>query len=119
MRRGVENENVRIDATKRFSERVENYRRFRPGYPAELGRFLTERFGLAPGSVVADAGSGTGLLSRLLLDAGMSVIGIEPNREMREAGDRLLADCAGFRSVDAMAENTTLPDSSVELITAG
>jgi SAM-dependent methyltransferase len=107
-----------FDSTKRFSSRVANYVRFRPGYPAGIVGLLRAEYGLREGSEVADIGSGTGLLSRVFLDAGFSVTGVEPNREMREAGDSLLAGYAGFRSVEGTAEATTLGDSSVDLITA-
>ena len=107
-----------FDSTKRFSSRVANYVRFRPGYPAAIVELLRREYELADASEVADIGSGTGLLSRDFLDAGLAVTGVEPNREMREAGDALLTGYARFRSVDGTAEATTLGDSSVDLITA-
>jgi SAM-dependent methyltransferase len=100
-----------VHATQRFSARACNYKRFRPGYPAALVDFLRENCPLEPNARIADVGSGTGLLSRVFLDAGFDVIGIEPNREMREAGE------AG--ALDATAEATTLPESSIDLIVAG
>jgi SAM-dependent methyltransferase len=99
------------DPTTRFSSRVENYKRFRPGYPPALIDFLARECGLTAASRIADIGSGTGLLSRPFLDAGFSVVGIEPNCEMREAGEP--------GALDATAEATTLPDRSVDLIVAG
>ena len=69
--------------------------------------------------MIADIGSGTGILSRLFLEHGNRVLGIEPNREMREAAERALAGYPSFTSVDATAEATTLPDSSVDFVTAG
>jgi hypothetical protein len=107
----VENENVIIDATRRFSDRVTNYKRYRPGYPAAVVDFLKEKCDLTTDSGIADIGSGTVLLSRVFLDAGFRVIGVEPNREMREAGD--------MEAIDATAEATTLPDASIDLIVAG
>jgi SAM-dependent methyltransferase len=68
---------------------------------------------------VADIGAGTGLLAELFLKNGYRVLGIEPNREMREAGARLLAQFAQYTAIDGTAEATTLDDSSVDLITAG
>jgi SAM-dependent methyltransferase len=105
--------------TERFSTRVENYVKYRPGYPPAVVGLLGEECGLAPSSVVADVGSGTGILSELLLKNGNRVYGVEPNREMREAGERLLRAYENFTSVDGRAEATTLPDASVDLITAG
>ena len=91
------------DPTTRFSSRVEDYARYRPSYPAELVPFLERECGLRPGMTVADVGSGTGLLAELFLTFGCQVIGVEPNREMREAGDRHLGAFPGFRSVNARA----------------
>lgn len=103
----------------RFSNRVENYVRFRPGYPGAVGELLAGEGGLMPGAVVADIGSGTGLLSVVFLERGFQVIGVEPNAGMREAGERLLAGYPGFHSVAAKAEDTSLPGYSVDLIVAG
>jgi SAM-dependent methyltransferase len=107
------------DPTRRFSDRVENYVKYRPGYPPQVLAWLGATAGLTPHSILADVGSGTGISSRLFLDHGCTVFGIEPNREMRQAGERLLAGHSRFRSVDATAEATTLPDRSVDLVTAG
>jgi SAM-dependent methyltransferase len=107
------------DATTRFSKRVNNYVRFRPGYPPALVDLLAREAGLTSESTIADIGAGTGLLSTVFLNAGYSVIGVEPNREMRQAGDTLLASHPRYRSVGATAETTTLPDHSVDLAVAG
>src|SRR5512144_1560718 len=107
------------DPTQRFSGRVTNYVKYRPSYPAAIIDLLRVECGLTPDSLVADIGSGTGLLTELFLRAGNRVLGIEPNREMREAGDRLLQNYPRFSSLDAAAEATTLPDQSVDFITAG
>ncbi|HKQ72382.1 MAG TPA: class I SAM-dependent methyltransferase [Blastocatellia bacterium] len=107
------------DVTQRFSSRVENYIKYRPGYPDAVIETLRNECGLTPDSVIADAGSGTGILTEIFLRNGNLVYGIEPNREMREAAERLLKDYPRFRSVEARAEETTLDDKSVDLITAG
>jgi SAM-dependent methyltransferase len=104
---------------ERFSSRVENYIRYRPGYPPEIVDTLRSGHGLGKQSVVADVGSGTGMLSRLFLTAGNRVFGIEPNAEMRQAGERLLKDFPTFTSVAGSAEQTTLPDASIDFVTAG
>jgi len=106
------------DATSRFSDRVENYVRYRPGYPPEVVQELKAECGLARGHVIADVASGTGIWSRLLLENGNPVFGVEPNTEMREAGERLLAAFPKFTSVAGTAEATTLPDESVDFVTA-
>ena len=105
--------------TGRFSSRVENYIKYRPSYPREVVSLLAEECGLTAASVVADIGSGPGNLSELFLRNGNRVYGVEPNREMREAGERLLASYENFESVDASAEATTLDDGSVDFIVAG
>jgi ubiquinone/menaquinone biosynthesis C-methylase UbiE len=106
------------NATSRFSDRVENYVLYRPGYPREVLQALQSDCGLKPTDVVADVASGTGIWSRLLLENGNSVFGIEPNAEMREAGERLLSGFPKFIGVAGTAEATTLPDQAVDFVTA-
>jgi SAM-dependent methyltransferase len=106
------------DSTKRFSNRVADYVRYRPGYPPGVLNLLRDECGLTPDWAIADVGSGTGILTRLFLENGNIVYGIEPNAEMRAAGEEFLAAYPKFRSVGAPAEATTLPDASVELVTA-
>ena len=105
--------------TERFSSRVENYIKYRPSYPPAVLDLLAAHHGLTPASVIADLGSGTGILAELFLKNGNVVHGVEPNREMREAGERLLAGYPRFSSVDGTAEATTLPDASADFVTAG
>ena len=106
------------NATSRFSDRVENYVRYRPGYPPAVIEELKAECGLVPDDVVADIASGTGIWTRILLENGNPVFGVEPNAEMREAGERLLAVFPKFTSVAGTAEATTLPDQSVDVVTA-
>jgi SAM-dependent methyltransferase len=106
------------NATSRFSDRVENYIRHRPGYPLEALRVLQRECGLAPDHAVADIASGTGIWTRILLENGNTVFGVEPNAEMRQAGERLLTAFSKFTSVAGSAEATTLPGKSVDFVTA-
>ncbi|MCX6044289.1 MAG: class I SAM-dependent methyltransferase [Chloroflexi bacterium] len=108
-----------LDSTTRFSSRVENYVKYRPTYPSAVIEILAEHCQLTADSVIADVGSGTGLLTELFLKHGNQVFGVEPNREMREAGERLLSAYANFTSVDGTAEATTLPAQRVDFVTAG
>lgn len=108
-----------LDPTKRFSTRVENYIKYRPSYPPEIIALLESECGLTPDTLIADVGFGTGLLTELFLRRGNSVVGIEPNADMRAAGERLLANYPNFKSTEATAEATTLPDNSVDMIVAG
>lgn len=106
------------NATSRFSDRVENYALYRPGYPAEALHTLKSECGLLPSSTVADIASGTGIWTCVLLQNGNPVFGVEPNAEMREAGERLLAAFPKFVSITGTAEATTLPEESVDFVTA-
>ena len=108
-----------LDPTKRFSNRVANYVKYRPRYPREIIPLLNKECGLTPDSLIADIGSGTGFLSELFLSNGNRVLGVEPNAEMRAAGEQLLAQYSNFTSVEATAEETSLPDNSVDFVTAG
>jgi SAM-dependent methyltransferase len=103
----------------RFTDRVADYERYRPGYPPALVERLRATGALPAHASVADIGSGTGLSTTLFLDAGCTVFAIEPNAAMRAAAETRLEDRAGFHSVDALAEATTLADASVDLVTAG
>src|SRR3984957_9063306 len=108
-----------MESTKRFSSRVENYIKYRPGYPAAIIDLFKQKCGLTVDSIIADIGSGTGILTELLLNNGYSVFGVEPNQDMRAAAERLLAHYPRFVSMAATAEATTLRANSVDLITAG
>ncbi len=107
------------DPRHRFSGRVENYARYRPSYPRVVPELLETECGLTEGSVVADVASGTGLLSKLFLENGNLVLGVEPNDKMREAGERYLESYALFDSVAGTAEATTLENRSVDFIVVG
>ena len=106
------------NATSRFSDRVENYVRYRPGYPPEVVPALKDECGLTASHVVADIASGTGIWTRMLLENGNRVFGVEPNTGMRAAGERLLADFPKFISVAGTAEATTLAHQSADFVTA-
>jgi len=106
------------NSTSRFSDRVEKYVLYRPGYPAEALACLKESCGLTAQRVVADIASGTGIWSRVLLENGNRVFGVEPNAEMRQAGERLLGEFERFTSLDGTAEATTLADARVDFVTA-
>ena len=106
-------------STTRFSDRVADYVQFRPHYPVEIIDLLAAKCGLTPESVIADIGSGTGLLAKIFLENGNPVIGIEPNKEMREAGEEFLAEFGRFTSMDGTAEATRLPQHAMDIAIAG
>ena len=108
-----------MKSTERFSNRVADYARCRPGYPAALGDWLVRHCGLKPGDAAADIGCGTGLFTRELLRRGLRVHGVEPNGPMREAGAQALAEFgAAFSAHDGSGEATGLPDACVRLACA-
>jgi SAM-dependent methyltransferase len=107
------------DSVSRFSNRVENYVKYRPGYPAGVIDILKSDCGLTEASIIADVGSGTGILSELFLRNGNPLFAIEPNAAMRSAAERSLTDYETFVSIHAAAERTGLPPESVDFITAG
>ena len=106
-----------IDNTQRFSTRVEDYQRYRPGYPDDLITTLTEQCHLHPGDAVADIGAGTGIFTAKLIAARLSVYGVEPNDAMREMAEQQLGVHANFNSRAGTAETTGLDYHSVKLIT--
>lgn len=107
-----------LDPTKRFSNRVENYLKYRPTYPTAIIPLLESECGLTLESLIADVGSGTGLSTELFLKNGNAVFGVEPNPEMRAAGERVLAKYPKFSSVNGAAEATRLSDHAVDLVVA-
>lgn len=106
------------NATSRFSDRVENYIHYRPGYPREVLEALKSECGLNASHIVADIASGTGIWTRILLEHGNRVLAVEPNQDMRQAGERLLGDFPKFASVSGSAEATTLAGNSADFVTA-
>jgi ubiquinone/menaquinone biosynthesis C-methylase UbiE len=108
-----------VDAKQRFSNRVTDYVRYRPSYPRALLDLLREECGLCSDHLIADIGSGTGLLTKLFLDNGNLVWGVEPNAEMRSAGEEYLQANRNFTSVNGSAEATTLTSESMDFVTAG
>lgn len=107
-----------LDPTTRFTDRVADYVRFRPGYPPALLAWLRTEHGIGPAWRVADVGAGTGLSARPFLEAGHEVTAVEPNAAMRAAAQAALGASPRFRAVDATAERTGLGDAAVDLVVA-
>jgi SAM-dependent methyltransferase len=103
---------------ERFSNRVENYVKYRPSYPKEVLDLFRDEMNLEKSSTLADVGSGTGISARLFLENGSTVFGVEPNAAMRAAAEEFLKDFPNFKSVDGTAENTSLPAGSVDFVIA-
>ena len=106
------------DTVERFSNRVENYVKYRPDYPREVVTFLATSCGLTKESVVADVGCGTGISTRMFLENGNRVFGVEPNALMRAAAEKYLVSFPWFIPVDGTSEATALADESVDFVVA-
>lgn len=102
--------------TTRFSDRVDDYIKYRPGYPEQIIGILSNRIGLNKNSIIADIGSGTGISTNLFLKNGNKVFGVEPNKEMREAAELTYATHSNFISINGTAEKTNLKELSVDII---
>jgi ubiquinone/menaquinone biosynthesis C-methylase UbiE len=107
-----------MKTSERFSNRVENYIKYRPNYPQEMLGLFRDEMKLEKSSVIADIGSGTGISTKFFLENGNTVYGIEPNEAMRKGAEEFLKDFPNFKSVSGTSENTTLADNSVDLIIA-
>lgn len=105
-----------LHSTARFSDRVDDYVRYRPDYPSALLDWLQREQGVDNGWRVADVGAGTGISSKMFLDAGYRVTAVEPNAPMRAAAEYWLHGCPAFDAVDGRADATNLPDASVDLV---
>lgn len=110
--------NVTLDSADRFTETVDNYVKYRPGYPEQIIKFLSDEYKFNQESKVADIGSGTGIFTKLLLDNGNSVYAIEPNDKMRAAGEKFLTSSEKIKSLSTTAEHTSLEDNSIDFIIA-
>jgi SAM-dependent methyltransferase len=104
--------------TDKFNGKADVYSKSRPSYPKEYIDYLLSANTLKETSTVADIGSGTGILSRQILERGISVIAVEPNDDMRAKAEQDLYRFDHFRSIKASAEETSLPANSVDLIIA-
>lgn len=109
------------NAENRFSDRVENYVKYRPHYPQALVDLLLNELYIKPNALIADIGSGTGISAQLFLQNNFKVIGVEPNEEMRLAAEEILKEPSEkeqFVSINANAEHTSIEDNSVDLAIA-
>jgi len=104
------------DSYEKYSDVVANYIRYRPRYPQSIIERLQEACDLSTETVIADIGSGTGLLSQIFVNNGNPVFAVEPNQEMREAAEQEI-NAPSFSSADGTAEATGLADNSIDMIT--
>ncbi|GAB6466229.1 class I SAM-dependent methyltransferase [Bacillus cereus] len=106
-----------MKTTENFTDKADIYAKYRPSYPYEYIEYLLSANELNENQIVADIGSGTGIFSRQLLESGLHVIGVEPNDDMRKMAEQSLNQYPRFQSIKATAENTTLKENSVDLVT--
>jgi SAM-dependent methyltransferase len=107
--------------TGRFSGLVDLYARFRPGYPEAALDLIIERCELrGPSDVLADVGCGTGISTRLFAERGVTIVGIEPNDEMRRRAEQTPApeNCPPPVYRTGRGEATGLADGSVAAVLA-
>ena len=107
-----------MNTVERFSNRVENYVKYRPNYPPQVLDLFRKEMNLRESSVIADIGAGTGISSKMFLENGNKVYGVEPNTAMRTAAEIFLRDFPLYKSIDGTAENTNLSDNSVDFVVA-
>ena len=93
-----------------------DYVKYRPGYPKAFIDYLYSDVNFSRDSIIADIGSGTGILTTFLLDRGSRVVGVEPNKEMRRTAEILLEEYQKFVSICGTAENTSLTKNSVDFV---
>ncbi len=104
---------------ERFYKKSTDYELYRPRYPAELLDLLGREAGLSSFTSVADVGSGTGLLSELLLRSKCNLYCVEPNEEMRRVSVGKFAHEEKCKIIEGTAENTSLLDDSMDIVTVG
>jgi len=93
------------------------YSAARPSYPNRLIDFIFS--GYARDEIlIADIGSGTGILTRLLLERGAVVYAVEPNADMKAVAEENLSGYNNFISINGTAEKTGLEDNFIDMITA-
>lgn len=105
-----------MDNTLKFTGRANVYAKARPNYALEFIDFLYNDVGMNSSSIIADIGSGTGILSNALLEKGSTVYCVEPNNDMRKTAENNLSDFTNFHSVRGTAENTTIGTGCVDFI---
>lgn len=93
------------------------YSQFRPSYPSDFIDYLKKNVSISRDKIIADIGSGTGILSKQLLLQGNVVYAVEPNKDMRIVAETDLKKYENFISIDGTAENTKLESTSIDYIT--
>jgi SAM-dependent methyltransferase len=100
------------DSVTRFSDRANDYVRYRPSYPPAAIDAILDGLAAPDRLVAADIGAGTGISARLIGDRGVRVIAIEPGEAMRAAA----APHERVRWMAGRAEATGLTSGTVDLV---
>lgn len=106
-----------MDNKEKFTNKVDDYVKYRPSYPQTMMEYLANGVGLGKHAVVADVGAGTGIFTKQLAGIAGKILAVEPNRNMRAACIQHCNGLSNVTAVDGCAEDTGLPDHSVAFIT--
>lgn len=101
-----------MDTVERFNDRVLDYVKYRPGYPADAIQAIVDGLGSPRRLRAADVGAGTGISARLLAERGVRVVAVEPGEAMRRAA----APHVNVVWVSGLAEATGLQGESVDVV---
>ena len=97
-----------------------DYARYRPGYPPSFYERITSLGIGRNGQRVLDLGTGTGVIARELARRGCVVTGIDVSeRQVDEAQHLAQEEALAIDFFVCPAENTGLPVSSFDVVTAG
>ena len=107
-----------MDSKEKFNDKVSEYRKYRPDYPSEFINYLIKDVGIHGDAILADIGAGTGILTQQLGNKVKKIWAVEPNRQMGRACQEYCSDLGNFTLVGGSAEETGLPNQSVDYITA-
>jgi SAM-dependent methyltransferase len=93
-----------------------DYDELRPTYAPESVRWVAERAGLGPGSLVVDLAAGTGQLSRRFSAIGIRVVAVEPAANMRAL---LRTNLPDVHAVPGTAEDIPVDAGEAEAVVVG
>ncbi|MCE3226319.1 MAG: methyltransferase [Bacteroidetes bacterium] len=105
-----------MEVKDRFTNRVDNYVKYRPQYPVEVYNYLREQNFISADAKIADVGCGTGISSKMFLENAHVVYGVEPNKNMLDAAANYFGGDKNFIAMQTSAEATGLADASVDFV---
>ncbi|HET9718449.1 MAG TPA: class I SAM-dependent methyltransferase [Solirubrobacteraceae bacterium] len=99
-----------------FGPVAEAYDRARPDYPDALVEDVIREADCRPGEEVLEIGAGTGKATRMFCARGLSVVAIEPDREMAAVASRQAATAGhALRIIASDFESAQLPAGAFAL----